>query len=301
MKKIIIIGASGFIGGNLCQYLNHYNYEVYGFDMAYPRIPVDGVKYIIGNFFDDCILEKSIIDKDYIVHAISSINPGNSNDNYMQGYEKDFIQTVKLCKMIAQKHIKLIFLSSGGTVYGNHIIQPLNELVVPCPINHYGNVKLCIENLLRTFNYQMGTNMVIARISNPYGPGQDFHKGVGFVDAALKKTIEKEPIEIWGDGENIRDYIYIDDVCQMLKTLIEYEGEFDTFNISSGVGISQNEIIKEVKQMGLNPKVIYKERRSVDVRKVILENSRIMSIFHGGLKSIREGLEIYYNYLKILK
>ena len=109
----------------------------------------------------------------------------------MQGYEKDFLQTVKLCKMIKDKDVKLIFLSSGGTVYGNHDIQPLDESVLPCPINHYGNMKLCIENVIRTFNYQMNKNMIIARISNPYGPGQDFHSGVGFIDAVLKKAIEK--------------------------------------------------------------------------------------------------------------
>lgn len=297
MKRILIIGASGFIGKNLCQYLIHFDYEVFGFDITYPQNPVCGVNYLIGDFFDDSILEKMIAEKDYIIHAVSSINPGNSNEKYMQGYEKDFLQAVKLCRMIMGKNIRLVFLSSGGTVYGNHAAQPLNESVMPCPINHYGNIKLCIENMLRTFNYQMNTNAIIARISNPYGPGQDFHKGVGFVDAVLKKAIKKEPIEVWGDGENIRDYIYIDDVCQMLKVLLEYKGEFDTFNISSGVGVSQNKIIQITEQMGLNPQVIYKEGRSVDVRKIVLDNKRIKNLYNRKLKDLKEGMKIYYNYL----
>lgn len=133
----------------------------------------------------------------------------------------------------------MIFLSSGGTVYGNQSIQPIREDALPKPINHYGNVKLCIENTIRTFNYQTHTKLLIARISNPYGPGQDFNRGVGFIDAALKKSIRKEKIEIWGDGTNVRDYIYIDDVCQMLIMLLEYEGEFDTFNLSSNIGTSK--------------------------------------------------------------
>lgn len=298
MKKIIIIGGCGFIGRNLCKYLLQFEYELFVFDIVSSSEHITGVNYINGDFFNDCLLEEAVADKDYIIHAISSINPGNSNEKYMQGYEKDFLQTVKLCKMIKDKDVKLIFLSSGGTVYGNHDIQPLDESVLPCPINHYGNMKLCIENVIRTFNYQMNKNMIIARISNPYGPGQDFHSGVGFIDAVLKKAIENEPIEIWGDGKNIRDYIYIEDVCRMLKSLLEYQGKIDTFNISSGVGSSQNEIVQIARRLGLDPKIVYREKRSVDVRKIILDNDKIMNIFAGRIKTLNEGIRAYYHFLK---
>ena len=126
-------------------------------------------------------------------------------------------------------------------MHGNQEIQPIVEDALPRPINHYGNVKLCIENTIRTFNYQAHTKILIARISNPYGPGQDFNKGVGFIDAAIKKTIRGEKIEIWGDGNNVRDYIYIDDVCRMLISLFNYQGNYDTFNISSNTGTSQRD------------------------------------------------------------
>ena len=183
-------------------------------------------------------------------------------------------------------------------MYVNHDIQPFDESVLPCPINHYGNMKLCIENVIRTFNYQMNKNMIIARISNPYGPGQDFHSGVGFIDAVLKKAIENEPIEIWGDGKNIRDYIYIEDVCRMLKSLLEYQGKIDTFNISSGVGSSQNEIVQIARRLGLDPKIVYREKRSVDERKIILDNDKIMNIFAGRIKTLNEGIRAYYHFLK---
>ena len=183
-------------------------------------------------------------------------------------------------------------------MYGNQEIQPIVEDALPRPINHYGNVKLCIENTIRTFNYQAHTKILIARISNPYGPGQDFNKGVGFIDAAIKKTIRGEKIEIWGDGNNVRDYIYIDDVCRMLISLFNYQRNYDTFNISSNTGTSQRDIIRMLEEMHLAPEVVYLPARSVDAKKIILNNERIMSIHEVPLVPIVQGIENYYQWLK---
>ncbi len=302
MKKILIIGGSGFIGQNLCRYLSRpgSTYKVFSFDLSYPGEMQEGVEYSTGDFFDDEVLAGITEHMDCIIHAVSSINPGNSNEKYMQGYEKDFLQTAKLCRMLMGHQVRLIFLSSGGTVYGSHLRQPVNESALPHPISHYGNVKLCIENMLRTFNYQMHMDTICARISNPYGPGQDFRGGVGFIDAVLRKILKQETIEVWGDGENVRDYIYIDDLCRMIQTLLEYKGTYDTFNLSSGTGISQNKILRIARQMGYQPDVVYRQGRSVDVRRIVLENKRIMTVFDGTLKNIEEGMEIYMDYLKRL-
>lgn len=297
MKKVLIIGGNGFIGSNLSNCLIKHKYEVYSFDIQLPRLKVDDVNYIVGDFFDDECLEKAITGMDVIIHSLSTVNPGNSNERFMQGYSRDFVQSVKLFDMCIKKHIKVIFLSSGGTVYGIQDEQPIKETALPAPINHYGAVKLCIENVMRTFNIQLHTKMLIARISNPYGPGQDFHKGVGFVDASLKKTLRNETIEIWGDGNVVRDYIYIEDVCEMLCSLIEYDGDEEVFNLSSNEGMSLNDIIEEIKLLGLNPNVVYKPARSVDVPKVILDNSKIMKVHSMKIRTFREGLKLFYHHL----
>ncbi len=297
MKKVLILGGSGFIGINLSKFMSEMNYDVYSFDLRNPERCVPKVHYVIGDFFNDDDLREVIQDKDYIIHAISTLNPGNSNDCYVRGYEKDFLQTVKLCEMIIGSKTRLIFLSSGGTVYGQHANQPITEDVLPKPINHYGNIKLCMENTIRTFNYQRHIKMLIVRISNPYGVGQDFEKGVGFIDAVLKNSLSNTPITVWGDGENIRDYIYINDVCSMIINLLQYKGEYDTFNISSGIGVSQNQIIRLAEKMGLCPRVDYREGRSVDVRSIILDNHRIMNIYNNDILTIDKGMETYYKYL----
>lgn len=297
MKKVLIIGGNGFIGSNLSNCLIKHKYEVYSFDIQLPRLKVDDVNYIVGDFFDDECLEKAITGMDVIIHSLSTVNPGNSNERFMQGYSRDFVQSVKLFDMCIKKHIKVIFLSSGGTVYGIQDEQPIKETALPAPINHYGAVKLCIENVMRTFNTQLHTKMLIARISNPYGPGQDFHKGVGFVDASLKKTLRNETIEIWGDGNVVRDYIYIEDVCEMLCSLIEYDGDEEVFNLSSNEGMSLNDIVEEIKLLGLNPNVVYKPARSVDVPKVILDNTKIMQVHGMKIRTFREGLNLFYQFL----
>jgi UDP-glucose 4-epimerase len=272
--------------------------EVYSFDMVYPKMVDERIHYIQGDFFDDNILKQVVEGMDIIYHSLSTVNPGNSNEKYMMGYSRDFVQTVKLCSMIKDSQTKLIFLSSGGTVYGKQEIQPITEDAVARPINHYGNVKLCIENTMRIFDIQANSKMLIARISNPYGPGQDFTKGVGFIDAVIKRAIKGESVEIWGDGSVVRDYIYIDDVVAMLYSLSLYEGDEIVFNISSGVGVSQNEIIGIVKKLHGSFECLYKEGRSVDVKSIVLDNSCFLNnVSMEKLTSLDEGIEKYYNFL----
>lgn len=297
-KNVLVLGGNGFIGTNLCSHIDKQYYNVFSFDIAAPAEQNGDVTYISGDFFNDDTLRKTVEGMDIIFHAISTVNPGNSNSMYMRGYEKDFIQTIKLCQMADEQNSKMIFLSSGGTVYGEQSIQPIREDACPKPINHYGNIKLCIENTIRTFNIQKKASFLVARISNPYGPGQDFNKGVGFIDAAIKKAMSGETIEIWGDGTTERDYIYIDNACDMLCAMMEYEGNEHTFNIGSNYGCNQKQILSVLRKLGLDVKVEYKNARSVDVHRIILDNHRIMGICKEEIITIDEGIRRYYSYLQ---
>ena len=297
-KRVIVIGGNGFIGTNVCKYFSTNNWSVTSFDLALPKEKISNVEYVQGDYFNNTLLESQIADKDLIIHSLSTVNPGNSSVKFLQGYSLDFVQMAKLALMLVGTGKKMIFISSGGTVYGNQTEFPIKETACLNPINHYGCLKVCIENMLRTYNIQNNTSFLIARVSNPFGPGQDYKKGVGFVDAVLKKTINNEQIEIWGDGEIVRDYIYIDDVCKMIFGMANYKGQIDTFNISSGIGVSQNDIIGLLKKQGYKPDVKYTVARSVDARKIVLDNSRIKEICDIGSLSFEGALNTYLSVLK---
>lgn len=297
-NKSLVIGGSGFIGRNLCEYLLKKGDLVTSFDLEPPKDKVAGVNYINGSFFDDEKLKEIVDNQDVIFHSISTINPANSVTDYMRGYEKDFIQTIKLFEFLKRTKTKVVFLSSGGTVYGDVEIMPITEGMECKPKNHYGNIKLCIENYIRTINKIENSHHIIARISNPYGPGQDSNKGVGFIDAVIRNGISKNRVEIWGDGMVIRDYIYISDVCKMLYTLSVYEGREDVFNISSNCGETQIEIIEIAKKYFKDLNVQYTPSRDIDAKRIVLCNKKILKIMDSELVNIDDGIGLYIDYLK---
>ena len=301
MKKILVLGGNGFIGKRLASFLANQGNQVYSFDLNLPNVREKGVYYISGDFFDDSDLYYALEDKDIIYHCICTINPGNSWDKYMQAYSGDFLQTVKLCKFVFETNKKLVFLSSGGTVYGKKEVQPIEENSATYPINHYGALKICIENIIHSFNERMENKIIIARISNPYGPGQDYTKGVGFIDAAIKNAINEKEITVFGDGSIVRDYIYIDDVVNLLYFLASYKGEHDTFNISTGIGTSQKEILNMLKSYFPNMIIRFEKERDVDLKKTVLSNKRLIDCYDYKMTNIKDGIFKYLEYLNGLK
>ncbi len=296
--RVMILGGNGFIGRNLAACLKKKGDSVLSFDISVPENMEDGIQYVKGNFFEEQDIIPYLPKQDVVVHAISSINPGNSNAMYMQGYNFDFVYSVRLAEYASQYGFRLLFLSSGGTIYGLQEAMPIKEETLALPINHYGNLKLCIENTYRIFHKQSKADIKIVRIANPYGPGQNFKDGVGFIDAALKSSLTGQPLHIFGDGEVIRDYIYIDDVCEMLACVMGDQSNEVVYNIGTGVGISLNTIVDMVKKLNGNLEVIYTATRAVDVPKMILDPSKIMRIFQSKCITVNEGIDRYNEYLK---
>ncbi|MCR4674768.1 MAG: NAD-dependent epimerase/dehydratase family protein [Lachnospiraceae bacterium] len=296
----MVLGGNGFICRNLVKTLVQGEDEVYSFDLHIPEKKIPKVHYLEGDFFDDYVLKNVVQGMDIVYHGICTLNPGNSNDKYMQGYTRDLVQTVKLCDLLRENNARMIFLSSGGTVYGKQPEMPIKETVLPRPINHYGNLKLCSENMIRVFNVQNDTDFRIVRISNPYGPGQDYQKGVGFIDAALKRGLAGEKVQVYGDGSVVRDYIYIEDVCNVLAHMGMDPGKHDIINLGSGRGASMQEILSIVKGFIPNLQVEYLPGRSVDVPEIYLDNHRLMKLYPSKLTTLEDGIKKYYEYLKEL-
>ena len=287
-KRVLVFGG-GFIGGNLIHLLAKNGAQVSCFDHKPMEWHHPAIRHITGNFFDFEQVKKALEQADVVVHTISTIAPGSSRLQYMQGYERDFLSSLRMLDEAAKQGIRVLFLSSGGTVYGESGAMRIPESAPLNPINHYGCVKVCIEQVMRQFRRE-GADFRIARISNAYGPGQNYLGGVGFIDAATKCACTGKSVQIWGDGENIRDYIYIDDICEILMRYLQYDGPEAIVNVGTGIGTTQNEVVALLKEHFPDMQAQYLSRRDVDVTRNVLDSTLCERLFGVKTLPIREGI-----------
>ena len=143
----------------------------------------------------------------------------------------------------------------------------------------------------------------IARVSNPYGPRQRVDGLQGVIATFLHKTIHGEPIEIWGDGKSIRDYIYIDDLTDCLQRLICQKNVTGVYNVGSGEGHNIIKIVDTIRRVtGLNPDISFRKTLAGTVGSTFLDISRIRDALGWTPQtSLEVGIEKFYDWLKISK
>lgn len=303
MKKILVLGGNGFIGKNLIRNLANENFKIVSMDLVIPEERVNNVDYIVGDFKQDDFLE-NLLAFDTIIHLISITNPRKSMEDPITAYSIDLLQTIKILEKIKNQDTRLIFASSGGTVYGDINQEKFNEADEIGPINYYGLIKYSIENAIIMHNKLYSKKNTILRIANPYGPGQDYKKGVGVLDLIIKKMLSHQEIEIWGDGTQIRDYIYIDDLIDAFEKTIFYEGEESIFNIGSGQGLNINTLIDIVgnilsyNEKLFDSKIRYIDSKNIGSKRIVLDILRAKKElkFEPKIK-IEEGIKRYIDYL----
>jgi UDP-glucose 4-epimerase len=193
--------------------------------------------------------------------------------------------------MIKAEIKRIVFLSSGGTVYGNPTETPTRETHPLRPISSYGIVKVAIENYL--FMYEMLNKMkpVILRPSNPYGPRQGHFQTQGVISTFLKSIRSDKELFVWGTGDIVRDYIYIDDLVELCYQA-SISDRCGVFNVGSGRGTSINEIIGIISRItNINADAKFYPQRAVDVQKIVLDISKTTETFKWAPKiSLEEGI-----------
>ena len=194
---------------------------------------------------------------------------------------------------------KLVFISSGGTVYGTPQYIPITENHPLNPICSYGINKLGVEKYCYLYKEIYDLNVVILRLANPYGDRQRLVSSQGVVPAFLDRAISGKPLEIWGDGSTIRDFLYISDVINAILQACFYNGSEYIFNIGSGSGVSLNDLVRAIEtEFHQSLDVIYKPSRGFDVPINVLCIKRAQSLLNWSPKiSIAEGLSRFRSYL----
>jgi len=251
----LVLGAAGFIGQHLCRTLVLQGYQVRGFDrspvkgVAWPAI--DGVVWQSGDFSQQEDLYLALADIDIVFHLISTTIPKTSNEQPSIDLQQNVAATLGLLDQLVRLPAlpRLIFISSGGTVYGIPCSIPINEGHATNPLCAYGVGKLAIEKYIALYHHLYGLDYLILRLANPYGEQQLTSRGQGVIPVFLSKALRGEPLEIWGDGHVIRDYLYIDDLCRALLLAADYAGAQRIFNIGSGQGFSLNDLIEMMRTL----------------------------------------------------
>lgn len=289
MKLCLILGGRGFIGSHLTIRLTEMGYRVRIFDRHSVKLDNingyrDSVEIHEGDLTNGVDLEKALEGVDYVFHFISTTLPKNSNENPIYDIESNVIGTLKLLDFIKLKKnnkIKLIYISSGGTIYGIPLNLPISEDHQTNPLCSYGIGKLMIEKYLYLYKYLYGIDYAVLRVSNPFGERQD-PKGIqGVVSVFMYNILKGNKITIWGDGSVIRDYIYIEDVIDAFVSVMELKTNQRIFNIGMGVGITLNDMIKRMSSVsGKSPLVEYLPSRQLDVPINYLDISLARSELH---------------------
>lgn len=270
--NILILGGAGFIGTHLASALLKQGHVVRVFDRASTYVPnlVAGhprLERVEGDILNSDEVEAALDDMEFVFHLVSTTLPKSSNDNPEYDIETNLVTSVRLLEAARRRDVRrIVFLSSGGTVYGVPEHVPIEESH-PCnPISSYGIVKLAIEKYLHLYRVLHGLDSCTVRLSNPFGEYQRIQSAQGAVGVFLHRAIKRQAIEIWGDGSVTRDYVYVGDVAEALLKLLDYDGPHKIFNIGSGVGMNLNEIIGQIEAV-LEQSVsrVYKPARRFDV------------------------------------
>lgn len=304
--RILILGGAGFIGTNLAiSLLNDPSNSITVVDKKRDFFIESirsnkSIKIIESNL--DCSMNFDIVSGyDVVYHLVSSNIPSTSNEHIKNDIQNNVVFSINLFDSCVKNHVKrVIFISSGGAVYGKEIGCPLNETMATNPITSYGLQKITIEKLLYLYYYMYGLDYRIIRLSNPYGPYQRPNSGLGAVTTFTYKAIKHEKIFVFGDGSVVRDFIYIDDAVRAIVNIANGKCKHRVFNVGSGVGYSINNILDKIKStLNCDINVEYKEGRKVDVPINFLDISRYEK-YYGKLSvvSLEEGIKRTADFLK---
>lgn len=301
MKKILFIGGGGFIGSNLIKHLDKKRYEVHvieptsvsllrlnGLDVIIHRTSLSDIKEV-----EQIVCANKI---ETVVHLVSTLIPGSCYEDYKREFIQVIFPSIELMEVCAKNNIRFVYFSSGGTIYGNRSeMTPFKESDDMAPISYYGWSKQIMENGILYKHRTENLEYLILRPSNPYGHGQNIRARQGLVAVAIGKILDSKPVEVWGDGSAVRDYIYIDDLADIFCQLMDNDVRNVTLNVGSGRGYSVNDVLAFLKIVsGIEYKIVYKNPRSVDVSNMVLDITNLSKYADIKFTSFMEGIRIFY-------
>lgn len=296
-NRALVIGGGGFIGSHIAEHL-----------LATKRVSVltrrpsedlaVGLDEVIGDASNVQALEASLADSDLVVFAAAGLMPGDAEREPMFNLEQVMRPLIALTDVLASRpDVHVMYLSSGGTVYGKPLHLPISEDHPLHPISEYGLSKLLAERHLQMMSERNGFRLTILRCANVYGPRQAIHKGQGIVGVFLDLLLHDKPITIYGDGAVIRDYVYVDDVGRVVSALADGGG--DVYNVGTGVGTSIKEVLDLLIEIsGIEPTIHHEGARPFDIAESVLSIDRLTQATNFEPTPLKAGLSATWDWYR---
>ncbi|WP_195978470.1 NAD-dependent epimerase/dehydratase family protein [Blautia luti] len=306
--KILLLGAAGFIGTNLTiELAKNAENEITLVDRCRDffnpivNINLKNIRIVESGLTVDMDFDSILKNQEVVYHLVSTTVPTTSNQHISQELVSNVVFSANLFEACIRCGVKkVVFISSGGTVYGKEVDCPLKEKTATNPISSYGVQKVTIEKLLYLYRYMYGLDYRIIRLANPYGPYQRPNGVLGAVTTFTYKALKGDEITVYGDGSVVRDFIYIDDAIRAIMKIAKGENKHRTFNLGCGYGTSIKQVLETIeKALGKSMNVSYIEGRKVDVPVNYLDISRYEK-YYGALNpiSLEEGVKKTADFMK---
>jgi UDP-glucose 4-epimerase len=252
-------------------------HEVTVFDKCRNRLaPVQSqVKLLLGDIADRTAVKEALRHSDVAFHLVGTTLPATSNADLHFDVHSNVIASIGFLHACVRTGVsKVVFLSSGGTVYGVPDHVPITEAHPTDPICSYGITKLMVEKYLGLFQHLHGLDYTVLRCANAYGPRQDPSRKQGAIAVFLGRLARNLPIVIWGLGDVVRDYVYVQDIARAMEMSAQTPTQQRVLNIGSGEGTSLTQLLHVIEEVSeRKPEVNYHDARSVDVPINILDTT----------------------------
>ncbi|RBQ03556.1 NAD-dependent epimerase/dehydratase family protein [Pedobacter miscanthi] len=291
---ILLTGASGFIGSHLLSFIKNIdNKEV----LALTSKPIDGVRFLLHNdySFDRFFLTREGVSEiiETIIH-VGAFTPKNRNEaNVIDKCNRNIYNLEKLLNLELPNLKKIIFLSTLD-VYGDADIIDENTQLDPSTL--YGYSKLYGEQMVTTFAEVNGIDCQILRIGHVYGPGEDKYEKI--IPVTIRKLIANQPVEIWGDGSELRAFIYIDDVVKAIVNSLSMNKKVGPINVVSDYSISVRDLIQNIIEIsGQETSIKYVNRNKI-AKSLRFDNGKLKKYLLSEQISLKMGLNAEWNYMK---
>lgn len=299
MKTVLLLGGYGFLGTNVMKFVDEHLRQQYRFIVfdKFAQHPC-GVHFdcvimtYAGDFTDSQLLERIFSENaiDMVVHSLSTTIP-ISTSSATYDVETNLLPTLAVLDLMVKCGVKdIVFFSTGGAVYGTRDNKPHVESDAVYPVSSYGVIKLAIEKYMIQYAQLYGLRPLIVRISNPYGP---YHYSMkqGVINVAIAKAFQNEVLQIWGDGNDKKDYIYVEDFVDILFKLLDNGVSNQVINIGSGTLLSVNEIADAVRKLVPTFKATHEAAQQFDASHFELNTNKLRSfIGYYPFTSLQEGL-----------